>query len=91
MLGVRPDVAKNVLRQNETMRVDLKLYSNVPLGLGAFSSTTQFGLERSGCAAARSPRGAPPSSWCLRRIGSACARASSTRGSKGAATVDEYV
>jgi len=45
LLGVSSDVAKGVLRKYDTMRAGLKLYSNVRLDLGIFSSTTQFGLE----------------------------------------------
>jgi len=38
------EVAKDILRQYETMRADLRFFPRIRLDLGAFANTTQFGL-----------------------------------------------
>ena len=39
------EVAKDVLRQYEEMRADLRFFPSIRLDLGAFANTVEFGLE----------------------------------------------
>jgi len=39
------EAAKDILRQYDTMRADLRFFPRIRLDLGAFGNTTQFGLE----------------------------------------------